>query len=142
GAAAGKTTLLNFLSRYIPDDERVVTVEETAELRLEHGHVVTLESRPPNMEGRGAVGLRELLRNALRMRADRIVVGEVRGEETFDMLQAMNVGHDGSLTTVHASGPEDVVHRLEALALMGGANIPRDVVRSMIASAIDLIVYV
>lgn len=142
GAAAGKTSLLNFLSRYIPADERVVTVEETSELRLEHPHVVSLETRPANIEGRGGIGLRDLVRTALRMRADRIIVGEVRGEETLDMLQAMNVGHDGSLTTVHASGPDDVLHRLEWMALMGAANVSRDVVRSMIASAIDLIVYV
>lgn len=142
GAAAGKTVLLNFLSRYIPPDERVVTVEETAELRLEHPHVVSLETRAPNIEGRGGIGLRELVRTALRMRADRIIVGEVRGDETLDMLQAMNVGHDGSFTTVHASNVDDVLHRLESLSLMSGSSIPRDVVRSMVASAIDLIVYV
>lgn len=142
GAAAGKTSLLNLLSRFIPADERIVTVEETSELRLEHPHVVSLETRPPNIEGRGGIGLRELVKTALRMRADRIIVGEVRGEETLDMLQAMNVGHDGSLTTVHASSPGDVIHRLEWMALMGAANVSRDVVRGMIASALDLIVYV
>lgn len=142
GAAAGKTVLLNFLSRYIPPDERVVTVEETAELRLDHPHVVSLETRPPNIEGRGGIGLRELVKTALRMRADRIIIGEVRGEETLDMLQAMNVGHDGSFTTVHASSVGDVLHRLESVALMGGASIPREVVRSMVVSAIDLILYV
>lgn len=142
GASAGKTSLLNFLSRYIPKDERVITLEETAELRLEHPHVVSLETRAPNIEGRGGIGLRELLKTALRMRADRIIVGEVRGDETLDMLQAMNVGHDGSFTTVHASSVSDVIHRLEALVLMSGASIPREVIRSMVASAIDLIVHV
>src|SRR5690606_21156321 len=142
GAAAGKTSLLNLLSRFIPADERIVTVEETSELRLDHPHVVSLETRPPNIEGRGGIGLRELVKTALRMRADRIIIGEVRGEETLDMLQAMNVGHDGSFTTVHASSVGDVLHRLESVALMGGASIPREVVRSMVVSAIDLILYV
>ena len=142
GAAAGKTTLLNLLSRYIPPGERIVTVEETSELRLQHPHVVTLEARPANMEGRGAVGLRDLLRTALRMRADRIVVGEVRGEEVLDMLQAMNVGHDGSLTTVHASNPGDVLRRLESLALLGGAALQRETVVDMVRSAVQLIVFV
>lgn len=142
GAAAGKTSLLNMLSRYIPAGERIVTVEETSELRLQHPHVVTLEARPANMEGRGAVGLRDLLRTALRMRADRIVVGEVRGDEVLDMLQAMNVGHDGSLTTVHASNASDVLRRLEALALLGGTALARETVVEMVRSALQLIVYV
>jgi pilus assembly protein CpaF len=142
GAAAGKTTLLNMLSRFIPATERVVTAEETAELRLEHPHVVALESRPANMEGRGGILLRDLLRTALRMRADRIIVGEVRGEEVLDMLQAMNVGHDGSLTTVHASNPGDVLKRLESLALMSNVAMPREAIREMVMSAINLIVHI
>ncbi|UTW12048.1 CpaF family protein [Marinobacterium rhizophilum] len=140
GAAAGKTTLLNLLSRFIPQNERVVTVEETAELQLEHGHVISLEAKPGNLEGSGGIGLRELVRTALRMRADRIIVGEVRGCEVFDMLQAMNVGHDGSLTTVHANSPGDVLRRLEALALMGDTGLPRESVRDMIGSAIQVVV--
>lgn len=142
GAAAGKTTLLNILSRYIPQDERIVTVEETAELKLEHPHVVPLEGRTANIEGRGSVSLRDLVRAALRMRADRIIVGEVRGVEAFDMLQAMNVGHDGSLTTVHANSPVDVLRRLESLVMMNDIDIPRDAVREMVGSAIQLIVHV
>ncbi len=141
-AAAGKTTLLNVISGFIPENERVVTVEETAELKLAHAHVIPLESRPTNTEGRGGIGLRDLVRNALRMRADRIIVGEVRGEEVMDMLQAMNVGHDGSLTTVHANSPKDVLRRLEALAHMGDAGLPRESIREMIGSAIQLIVQV
>ena len=139
---AGKTTLLNVISGFIPDNERVVTVEETAELRLAHQHVIPLESRPTNNEGRGGIGLRDLVRTALRMRADRIIVGEVRGDEVMDMLQAMNVGHDGSLTTVHANSPRDVLRRLEALAHMGDAGLPRDSVRDMIGAAVQLIVQV
>ena len=141
-AAAGKTTLLNALSKSIPQNQRVVTIEETAELRLDHPHTVTLESRPVNMEGRGGVSLRELVRTALRMRADRIIVGEVRGSEVMDMLQAMNVGHEGSLTTVHANSLQDVLRRLESLALMSDADIPRESIREMIASAIQLVVHV
>lgn len=140
-AAAGKTTLLNALSHSIPSAQRVVTIEETSELRLSHPHIVSLESRPINMEGRGGVSLRELVRNALRMRADRIIVGEVRGGEVMDMLQAMNVGHEGSLTTVHANSIHDVLRRLEALALMSDVDIPRESVREMIASAIQLVVH-
>src|SRR5690606_41199726 len=116
------------------------TLEETAELRLEHPHVVSLETRAPNIEGRGGIGLRDLLKTALRMRADRIIVGEVRGDETLDMLQAMNVGHDGSFTTVHASSVSDVIHRHEARVLVSGASIPRELIRSMVAAAIDVLV--
>lgn len=141
-AAAGKTTLLNALSKSIPQNQRVVTIEETSELRLEHPHTVSLESRPVNMEGRGGVSLRELVRTALRMRADRIIVGEVRGSEVMDMLQAMNVGHEGSLTTVHANSIQDVLRRLESLALMSDADVPRESIREMIASAIQLVVHV
>lgn len=141
-AAAGKTTLLNVISGFIPETERIVTVEETAELRLAHPHVIPLEGRPSNMEGYGGISLSELVRTALRMRADRIIVGEVRGAEVMDMLQAMNVGHDGSLTTVHANSPKDVLHRLEALAHVGDAGLPREAVRDMIRSAIRLIVQV
>ncbi len=140
GAGAGKTTLLNMLSRFIPENDRVVTIEETAELQLEHPHVISLEARPGNLEGSGSIGLRELVRTALRMRADRIIVGEVRGSEVFDMLQAMNVGHDGSLTTVHANSPGDVLRRLEALALTGDMGLPRESVRDMIGSAIQIVV--
>ncbi len=140
-AATGKTTLLNMISRFIPEDERVVTIEETAELRLEHPHVIPLESRPANAEGRGGVGLRELVKNALRMRADRIIVGEVRGAEVFDMLQAMNVGHDGSLTTVHANSPDDVLPRLETLVMMGDVAMSPEAIRRMIGSAINIIVH-
>lgn len=140
-AAAGKTTLLNALSRSIPANQRIVSIEETTELRLEHPHTISLEARPVNMEGRGGVSLRELVRNALRMRADRIIVGEVRGSEVMDMLQAMNVGHEGSLTTVHANSIHDVLRRLESLALMSNADIPRETVREMIASSIQLVVH-
>ncbi len=141
GAAAGKTTLLNLISRYIPQGERVVTIEETAELRLEHPHVIPLECRPANVEGRGGIDLRQLVRSALRMRADRIIVGEVRGSEVFDMLQAMNVGHDGSLTTVHANSPEDVLRRLETLVLMSDMGVPREAIREMIGASIHLIIH-
>ncbi len=141
-AAAGKTTLLNVISRFVPATERIVTIEETAELQLHHPHVIPLESRPANAEGRGGVGLRDLVRTALRMRADRIIVGEVRGAEVMDMLQAMNVGHDGSLTTVHANSPQDVLRRLEALAHLGDAGLPRETLREMIGSAIQIIVQV
>lgn len=140
GAGAGKTTLLNVLSRAIPFDERIVTIEETAELRLEHPHVVSLEGRMPNAEGVGEVSLRTLVKNALRMRADRIIVGEVRGSEAFDMLQAMNVGHDGSMTTVHANSPRDALRRLQSLVLMGGGEIPAKTVNELLGSAIELIV--
>lgn len=141
GASTGKTTLLNMISRYIPEAERVVTIEETAELKLEHPHVIPLEARPANVEGRGEITLRGLVRNALRMRADRIIVGEVRGAEVFDMLQAMNVGHDGSLTTVHANSPGDVLPRLEALVLTGSMGLDRESIREMIRSSIQVIVH-
>lgn len=142
GAAAGKTTLLNAISEFIPDNERVVTIEESAELNLRHDHVISLEARQGNSEGRGKVDLRLLLRNALRMRADRIIVGEVRGYEVFEMLQAMTVGHDGSLTTVHANNPHEVLKRLESLALLADVGLPREAIRDMIGSAVDLIVQV
>lgn len=141
-AAAGKTTLLNALSKSIPTTQRIVSIEETTELRLDHPHAISLESRPVNMEGRGGVSLRELVRTALRMRADRIIVGEVRGGEVMDMLQAMNVGHEGSLTTTHANSIADVLRRLESLALMSDVDIPREAVREMIASSIQLVVHV
>jgi pilus assembly protein CpaF len=142
GTSAGKTTLLNSLSAAIPAGERVVTIEETAELRLAQPHVVRLEARPPNAEGAGAVSVRDLVRTALRMRPDRIVVGEVRGGEALDMLQALNTGHDGSLSTVHANGPADVLPRLETLVLMAGAGLPLVAVRSQIGAAIDAVVHV
>ncbi len=142
GTGAGKTTLLNVLSGYICDAERIVTIEDSAELQLQQEHVVRLECRPPNVEGKGAVRQRELVINALRMRPDRIIVGEVRGEETLDMLQAMNTGHDGSLTTIHANSPRDAVARLETMALMSNLNLPEKALRQQIASAIAIIVQI
>jgi len=142
GTGAGKTTLLNCLSGFISDKERIVTIEDSAELLLKQEHVVRLECRPPNVEGKGAVKQRQLLINALRMRPDRIVVGEVRGEEALDMLQAMNTGHDGSLTTVHANTPRDALARLETMSLMANPNLPEKAVRAQIASAIHIIVQV
>lgn len=141
-AGAGKTTLLNAISRFIPVTERIITVEETAELQLNHPHVISLESRHMNSEGNGQVNLSDLVKNALRMRADRIVVGEVRGIEVLDMLQAMNVGHDGSLTTIHANSPKDVVNRMETLALMGGGGFSKDAIQQMIRSSLQLIIQV
>lgn len=141
GTGSGKTTLLNVLSAYIPDGERIVTIEDAAELRLEQNHVVTLESRPANIEGKGIITIRDLVRNALRMRPDRIIVGEVRSGETLDMLQAMNTGHEGSLTTVHANTPRDVVSRMETMVMMAGMELPAKAIREQIASAIDLIVH-
>jgi len=141
GTGTGKTTLLNALAGFIDPAERIVTVEDAAELRLPQPHVARLESRPPNVEGRGEVTLRALVRNALRMRPDRIVVGEVRGGEALDMLQAMNTGHDGSLTTVHASSPADAVRRIETMALMAGLDLPHIAVREQVASAVDVIVH-
>jgi pilus assembly protein CpaF len=141
GTGAGKTTTLNVLSSFIPDDERIITIEDAAELKLQQPHVVRLESRPPNIEGRGAVTIRDLVRNALRMRPDRIVVGEVRGAEALDMLQALNTGHDGSLTTVHANSPEDALRRVETLALMAGVGLPHAAVREQVASALNLVVH-
>jgi pilus assembly protein CpaF len=140
GTGAGKTTTLNVLSSFIPDDERIVTIEDAAELQLQQPHVVRLEYRPPNIEGRGEVTIRNLVRNALRMRPDRIIVGEVRGGETLDMLQAMNTGHDGSLTTVHANTPRDVLARIETMTLMAGVDLPVRAIREQVASALDLIV--
>jgi pilus assembly protein CpaF len=142
GTGAGKTTLLNVLSGYISDAERIVTIEDSAELQLQQEHVVRLECRPPNVEGKGAVRQRELVINALRMRPDRIVVGEVRGEEALDMLQAMNTGHDGSLTTIHANTPRDAVSRLETMALMSNLNLPEKALRQQIASAVALVVQI
>jgi pilus assembly protein CpaF len=141
GTGSGKTTTLNALSGAIPGEERIVTIEDAAELRLRQRHVVRLEARPPNLEGRGEVTIRQLVRNALRMRPDRIVVGEVRGAEALDMLQALNTGHDGSLTTVHANSPEDALRRIETLALMAGVGLPHSAVREQAASALDLIVH-
>jgi pilus assembly protein CpaF len=142
GTGAGKTTLLNVLSGFISPRERIVTIEDSAELRLKQAHVVRLECRPPNVEGRGGVRQRELLINALRMRPDRIIVGEVRGEEALDMLQAMNTGHDGSITTVHANSPRDAIARIETMSLMANLNLPQAALRQQIASAIQIIVQV
>lgn len=141
GTGSGKTTLLNILSGFIPETERIVTIEDAAELQLKQDHVVTLESRPANAEGSGAITIRDLVRNALRMRPDRIIVGEVRSGETLDMLQAMNTGHEGSLTTVHANSPRDVLSRLETMVLMSGMELPLKAIRDQVASAIDIIVY-
>jgi pilus assembly protein CpaF len=142
GTGTGKTTLLNVLSSFLPADERIVTIEDAVELQIQQQHVVRLESRPPNTEGKGAVTIRELLRNSLRMRPDRIVVGEVRGGESLDMLQAMNTGHDGSLSTVHSNSPRDAVARLETLVLMAGMDLPLRAIREQIASAVNLIVQI
>jgi pilus assembly protein CpaF len=142
GSGAGKTTLLNALSSYISTRERIVTIEDAAELRLQQMHVITLEARPSNVEGHGEVTIRDLLRNALRMRPDRIVIGECRGAEALDMLQAMNTGHDGSLTTIHSNGPRDALSRIETMVLMSGADLPLRAIREQVAAAIDLVVYV
>jgi pilus assembly protein CpaF len=140
GTGSGKTTTLNVLSSFIPNDERIVTIEDAAELQLRQEHVITLESRPSNIEGKGAVSIRDLVRNTLRMRPDRIIVGEVRAGEALDMLQAMNTGHDGSLTTGHANSPRDIISRLETMVLMAGMELPVRAIREQISSAIDLIV--
>jgi pilus assembly protein CpaF len=140
GTGAGKTTLLNCLSNYIPENERIVTIEDSAELKLQQEHVVRLETRPPNIEGQGTVTARDLVRNALRMRPDRIVVGEVRGGEALDMMQAMNTGHDGSISTVHANSARDALSRLETMMLMAGITLPERALREQIASALDVIV--
>ena len=140
GTGAGKTTLLNVLSGFISDRERIVTIEDAAELQLRQEHVARLETRPPNVEGKGAIRQRQLVINALRMRPDRIVVGEVRGEEALDMLQAMNTGHDGSLTTVHANAPRDALSRIETMIAMGTTNMPERALRQQIASAIQIVV--
>jgi pilus assembly protein CpaF len=142
GTGTGKTTLLNAVSSNVPVDERIVTVEDAAELRLQQPHVVSLESRPPNVEGEGEVRIRDLVRNSLRMRPDRIIVGEVRGAEALDMLQAMNTGHDGSLTTVHANSARDALHRLEMLVLMAGIELPVKAIREQIAGGFDLLVHI
>lgn len=141
GTGSGKTTLLNVLSGFIPDDERIVTIEDAAELKLQQEHVVRMESKPANSEGRNAVTIRDLVKNALRMRPDRIVIGEVRSGEALDMLQAMNTGHDGSLTTLHSNSPRDTISRLETMCLMAGVDLPLKVVREQIAAAVDLIVH-
>lgn len=141
GTGSGKTTLLNLLSGFIPHSERIVTVEDAAELRLQQPHVVRLEARPPNIEGKGAVPIRDLVKNCLRMRPDRIIVGECRGGEALDMLQAMNTGHDGSLTTVHANSPRDVISRLETMVLMSGMELPSRAIREQIASAVDIVIH-
>lgn len=141
GTGGGKTSMLNILSSFIPADERIITIEDAAELQLRQEHVVTLESRPPNVEGRGGITIRDLVRNALRMRPDRIIVGEVRSGEALDMLQAMNTGHDGSLTTVHANSPRDVLSRLETMVLMAGMELPVRAIREQISSAVDVIVH-
>ena len=142
GTGAGKTTLLNVLSSFISNRERIITIEDAAELQLHQEHVVRLETRPPNVEGKGAVRQRQLVINSLRMRPDRIVVGEVRGDEALDMLQAMNTGHDGSLTTIHANSPRDALTRLETMVAMANLNIPENAIRRQVASALDLIIQV
>jgi pilus assembly protein CpaF len=142
GTGSGKTTTLNALSAFVPGDERIVTIEDAAELQLQQDHVITLESRPANIEGKGEIRIRELVRNSLRMRPDRIIVGEVRGPETLDMLQAMNTGHEGSLTTIHANSPRDALSRLETLVLTAGVDLPLRAIREQIASAFDLLVQV
>jgi len=142
GTGSGKTTQLNMLSGFIPDGERILTIENAAELQLRQEHVIGLESRPPNIEGRGEVSMRDLVVNALRMRPDRIIVGECRAGEALDMLQAMNTGHEGSMTTVHANSPRDAVHRLETMVLMAGVELPLRAIREQIAGAIDLIIQI
>jgi pilus assembly protein CpaF len=141
GTGSGKTTLLNALSRFLADDERVITIEDAAELRLQQPHVVRLESRPANVEGRGEVSIRDLLRNALRMRPDRIVIGEVRGAEALDLLTALNTGHEGALSTVHANSPGDALRRLETLCLMSGVGLPHKAIREQLARGIDLVAH-
>jgi pilus assembly protein CpaF len=141
GTGTGKTTLLNVVSGYIPGDERIITVEDAAELRLNQAHVLRLESRPPNLEGKGQVTIRDLVRNTLRMRPDRIIVGEVRGAEALDMLQAMNTGHDGSLSTIHSNSPRDALARLETMVLMSGFDLPVRAIREQTTSALDLLVH-
>ncbi|MGV8846224.1 CpaF family protein [Tessaracoccus sp.] len=142
GTGTGKTTLLNVLSSFIPENERIITIEDAVEIQMQQDHVVRLESRPPNVEGKGEVTIRDLVRNSLRMRPDRIVIGEVRGAEALDMLQAMNTGHDGSLSTIHANSPRDALSRLETLVLMAGMDLPLRAVREQVASAVDVIVQI
>jgi len=141
GTGTGKTTFLNVLSGYIPNSERILTIENAAELQLRQEHVVTLESRPPNIEGRGEINIRDLVINSLRMRPDRIIVGECRGPEAFDMLQAMNTGHEGSMTTVHANSAREAMSRLENMILMAGMELPHRAIREQIASALDVVVH-
>jgi pilus assembly protein CpaF len=140
GTGSGKTTLLNTLSRFIPEEERIITIEDAAELQLKQEHLVRLETRPPNIEGKGEINQRDLVRNSLRMRPDRIIVGEVRGQEAFDMLQAMNTGHDGSLTTIHANSPRDALMRVETMVAMTGLEIPSEFLRKYISSAINVVI--
>jgi len=142
GTGTGKTTLLNVLSSFIPETDRVITIEDAVELRLSQRHVVRLESRPANIEGRGEISIRDLVRNSLRMRPDRIIVGEVRGGEALDMLQAMNTGHEGSLSTLHANSPRDALARLETMVLMAGIDLPVRAIREQVASAVDLVVHI
>src|SRR5215211_5836094 len=142
GTGTGKTTTLNAISAFVPGDERIVTIEDAAELQLQQEHVITLEARPPNIEGQGEIRIRELVRNSLRMRPDRIIVGEVRGAETLDMLQAMNTGHEGSLTTIHANSPRDALSRLETLVLTAGVDLPLRAIREQISSAFDLLIQI
>ncbi|HEY1340537.1 MAG TPA: ATPase, T2SS/T4P/T4SS family, partial [Bryobacteraceae bacterium] len=141
GTGSGKTTLLNAVSSYIPEDERIVTIEDAAELRLQQTHVARMETRPANVEGMGAIHIRQLVINALRMRPDRIIVGESRGPEALDMLQAMNTGHDGSMTTVHANSPRDAFSRLETMVMMASQHVPDKVIRQQLASAINLVIH-
>ena len=141
GTGSGKTTLLNVLSSFIPVGERVITIEDTAELQLGQPHVVRLEKRPPNIEGKGEIPIRQLVVNALRMRPDRIVVGECRSGEALDMLQAMNTGHDGSMTTVHSNGPRDTLRRIETMVLMAGMELPLSAIREQVAAAVELVVH-
>jgi pilus assembly protein CpaF len=141
GTGSGKTTLLNILSAYVPPDERIITIEDAAELQLHQDHVITLEKRPAGIEGRGEITIRDLVINALRMRPDRLIVGEVRGPEALDMLQAMNTGHDGSMTTLHSNSPRDTLARLETTVLMAGFDLPHRAIREQITSAIDLVVH-
>jgi pilus assembly protein CpaF len=141
GTGSGKTTLLNILSSFIPGDERIITIENAAELQLRQEHVVTIETRPPNIEGKGEITVRDMVINALRMRPERIIVGECRGEEALDMLQAMNTGHDGSMTTLHSNSPRDTLARLETMVLMAGYDLPHRAIREQISSAIQLIVH-
>ncbi len=141
GTGTGKTTLLNVLSGFVPPDERIVTIEDAVELQLHQRHVIRLEARPANLEGQGEVTIRDLVRNCLRMRPDRIIVGEVRGAEALDMLQAMNTGHDGSLSTVHANAPRDALARIETMVLMAGFELPSRAIREQIASALNLVVH-
>ena len=141
GTGTGKSTFLNVLSSFIPEDERVITIEDTAELQMHQPHVVRLEKRPPNIESKGEITIRQLLINALRMRPDRIIVGECRGGEALDMLQAMNTGHDGSMTTIHANSPRDVLRRIEVMVMMAGMELPLKAIREQVSSSIELVIH-